>query len=94
MPELAVLLRFSIEQRHLTDVNGKPIANNPSAVSFHMREAESADDAVRLFVAEHRGEVIGNVLRFPGFQAVATVRNVDGVYTLQVTPASATRLSS
>jgi hypothetical protein len=28
------------------------------------------------------------VLKFPGFQAVATVRKATGVYTLQFTPAS------
>jgi len=28
------------------------------------------------------------VLKFPGFQAVATLRSTGGVYTLQVTPAS------
>jgi hypothetical protein len=28
------------------------------------------------------------VLKFPGFQAVATVRKPSGVYTLQFTPAS------
>jgi hypothetical protein len=32
--------------------------------------------------------VIGSVLKFPGFHAVATVRDVNGVYTLQVSPSS------
>ena len=82
-------MRFSIEQRHLTDGVGKPIANEPAAVSFHTCEAETADEAVRLFVTGDDGaEVIGNILKFPGFQAVATVRKPSGVYTLQVMPSS------
>lgn len=81
-------MRFTIEQRLLTDPAGKPVGNKPENVSFHTFDAESADEAVRLFVTDNSGEVIGNILKFPGFQAVATVRNPTGVYTLQVTPAS------
>ena len=80
-------MRFTIEQRHLTDGAGKPITGT-SAVTFHSFEAETVDDVVRLFVKKHDAEVIGNVLTFPGFQAVATARDDSGVYTLQVTPAS------
>lgn len=80
-------MRFTIEQRHLTDINGKPIADENN-VSFHLRDAETAESAVRDFVSSDGGEIIGNMLKFPGFQAVATVRRTSGVYTLQVTPAS------
>jgi hypothetical protein len=83
-----MLMRFTIEQRHLTDAAGKPVVNDPAAVSFHTFEAESADEAVRLFVGDNSGELIGSILKFPGFQAVATVRNTTGVFTLQVTPSS------
>jgi hypothetical protein len=83
-----MLMKFTIEQRHLTDQAGKPVADDPGAVSFHTCEAENVDDAVRLFVSKGRGEVIGNVRTFPGFHAVATVRDIDGVYTLQVSPSS------
>jgi hypothetical protein len=79
-------MRFTIEQRHLTDDAGRPVAGEK--VSFFAYEAENAEDAVRLFVSEHTAEVIGNVMRFPGFQAVATMRNPTGVFTLQVSPAS------
>lgn len=82
------MLRFTIEQRHLTDQSGRPVRDDPAAVSFHTCEAENVDDAVRLFVSKRHGEVIGKVLTFPGFHAVATVRDVDGVYTLQVSPSS------
>ena len=80
-------MRFTIEQRHLTDESGKPL-RPADEVSFHTFEAESVDDAVRLFVRDQGGEVIGDVMKFPGFQAVATIRDPRGVYTLQVMPAS------
>ncbi len=83
-------MRFTIEQRHLTDGVGKPIAHDPESVSFHNLEAPSADDAVRLFIKKDDAELLGDILRFPGFQAVATVRKVGGVYTLQVSPTSQT----
>ena len=82
-----MLMRFTIEQRHLTDRSGKPIAAD-SPIAIHVFEAETADEAVRLFVKKDEAEVIGTILKFPGFQAVATVRNPSGVYTLQVTPTS------
>jgi len=86
-----MLMMFSIEQRHLTDAAGKPVARDGHEVSFEVMEAESVDDAIRSHVRDCTAEVIGNVLTFPGFQAVATMRNADGVYTLQVAPASAAR---
>ena len=85
-------MRFTIEQRHLTDSGGKPIAHEPDSVEFHTFEAESADDAVRIFIKRDQAELLGDILRFPGFQAVATVRKVGGVYTLQVGPTSQTRI--
>jgi hypothetical protein len=84
-------MKFSIEQRHLTDAGGKPLPRDAD-VSFHVCEAESADDAVRLYVRDSSAEVIGEVLKFPGFHAVATVRTASGVYTLQVSPASGVRV--
>jgi len=82
-----VSIRFTIEERHLTDAAGRPVPG-PEPVEFHTFDAESVDDAVRLFVKKDEGELIGCVLKFPGFQAVATVRKASGVYTLQFTPAS------
>jgi hypothetical protein len=83
-----MLMKFSIEQRHLTDAAGKPVVRDGREVSFEVMEAESVDDAIRLHVRDQTAEVIGNVITFPGFQAVATMRNADGVYTLQVAPTS------
>src|SRR5438445_17711 len=64
-------MRFTIEQRHLTDSGGKPIAHEPESLSFHNLDASTADDAVRLFIKKDGGELLGDILRFPGFQAVA-----------------------
>ena len=80
-------MRFTIEERHLTEADGRPVSA-PNAVEFHSFDAENVDDAVRLFIKKDQGEIIGNVLKFPGFQAVATIRKASGVYTLQFTPAS------
>ena len=82
-----MLMKFSIEQRHLTDAAGKPVPRDAD-VSFHVCEAASADDAVSLYARDSNAEIIGEVLKFPGFLAMATVRNANGVYTLQVSPAS------
>lgn len=80
-------MRFTIEQRHLTDQSGKPVAAD--AVTFHTCEAPDVDEAVRLFVKKREAEIIGTVMTFPGFQAIATVRDPGGsVYTLQVAPSS------
>jgi hypothetical protein len=80
-------MRFTVEERHLTDVNGRPVAA-PDAVSFHSREAENLDAVVRDYLVSGGAELIGDVLKFPGLQAVATVRKTGGVYTLQITPSS------
>ena len=80
-------MRFTIEQRHLTDSAGKPIGS-PEAVTFHVTDADDPDAAIQLFIRDDGGELLGNVLKFAGFQAVATVRKFSGVYTLQVSPAS------
>ena len=84
-------MKFTIEQRHLTDETGRP--TGAEAPSFHVCDAESADEAVRLFVRKDDAEVLGAILKFPGFQAVATVRKPTGVYTLQVSPTSQSSLS-
>lgn len=83
------MIRFTIEERHLTDTEGRPVGETAAdAVAFHTFDAETVDDAVRLYVHRDNGEILGNVLKFPGFQAVATVRKATGVYTLQFTPSS------
>jgi hypothetical protein len=80
-------MRFTIEQRHLTDDAGRPIVT-PHTVTFHTFEADDADAAVRLFIRDDGGELLGDVRKFPGLEAMATVRKIGGVYTLQASPAS------
>jgi hypothetical protein len=79
-------MRFTIEQRHLTDSSGKPVG--AETATFHVADADDADAAVRLFIRNDGGELLGDILKFAGLQAVATVRKIGGVYTLQVSPAS------
>jgi hypothetical protein len=86
-------MRFTVEERHLTDMSGRPVAS-PAPVQFHSCEGETLDEAVRLFVRDAEAELIGEVLKFPGFQAVATVRKASGVYTLQFSPASERNLKT
>ena len=80
-------MRFTVEERHLTDTNGRPFTGSDD-LSFESCEAENIDEAVRLYIAKDGAELIGDVLKFPGFQAMATVRKSTGVYTAQFTPSS------
>lgn len=80
-------MRFTIEERHLTDLAGKLVAT-PAPVSFHNCDAESVEDAVRAFAGEDGAEIIGKIQTFPGFQGIATVRKPTGVYTLAIAPSS------
>ena len=80
-------MRFTIEERHLTDLAGKLVAT-PAPVSFHSCDAESVEEAVRVFVGVDGAEIIGKIQTFPGFQGIATVRKPSGVYTLAIAPAS------
>ena len=84
-------MRFTLEQKHLTDAAGKPIAHLPSSTSFHSCIADSADDAVRLIIKRDDAQLLGEILTLPGFHAVATVRKSEGVYTLQAAPSSQDR---
>ena len=61
-------------------------------VSFDTVEADSADDAVRLLIRRENAQLMGDIMKFPGFQAVATIRKSAGVYTLQVGPTSQSRI--
>jgi hypothetical protein len=81
------MIRFTVEERHLTDTDGRPVTG-PDGLAFHTFEAENIDDAVDLYMTKDGAELIGDVLKFPGFQAVATIRKPSGVYTVQFTPAS------
>ncbi len=83
-----MMMRFTIEQRPLTDPSGRLAAHGRETVSFHHCEAESAGDAIDQFLIANGGNIVGDIVKFPGLQAVGTVRLADGVFTLQVTPSS------
>jgi len=84
-------VRFTIEQRLLTDAHGKP-TTGPTSIVFHTVEADSADDAVRLLIKRDNAQLMGDIQKFPGFHAVATIKSAGGVFTLQVGPTSQTRI--
>ena len=84
-------MRFTIEQRLLTDARGKP-STGPSSIVFHTVEADSADEAVRLLIKRDNAQLMGDIQKFPGFHAVATIKSPGGVFTLQVAPTSQSRI--
>ena len=63
-----------------------------SSVSFHVVEADSAGEAVQLVIKRDNAELMGDIMKFPGFHAVATIRTSGGVFTLQVGPTSQSRI--
>lgn len=81
-------MRFRVEQIYLTDQQGRVIPSNGRHPQYHVVEAATVDELIMAFVQEQGGTIVGDVLKFPGFQAVATVRNEQSVYTLQVLPST------
>jgi len=80
-------MRFRLEQIFLTDGDGQVIPAGTS-VDFHVVEAVSVEQALQSFVKSDGAAVMGDILKLPGLQAVATARRENSVYTLQVVPAS------
>jgi hypothetical protein len=80
-------LKFRVEQIFLTDEAGKvtPVGQNRV---FHLLEADNVDDALFAFVKKDGAEIVGDVMKLPGFQAIATARRNNWVYTLQLLPVS------
>ena len=81
------ILKFRVEQIFLTDEEGKvtPVGQNRV---FHLLEANNVDDALYAFVEKDGAEIVGEVMKLPGFQAIATARRKNWVYTLQLLPVS------
>lgn len=80
-------MRFTVEQVFLTDGNGEPAAYPPD---YHVVEAESVDDALAHFLDTQSASLVGAVRKYPGFQAVATARSAERVFTLNLLPGSDT----
>ena len=83
-----VMMRFRVEQIYLTDESGRIVPAPGRHPLFYLLEATSVDQLLDSFVSQNGGEIVGEVLRFPGFQAIATVKRDQSVYTLQILPAS------
>ena len=80
-------MKFRVEQVYLTDEAGK-VVSIPQDRQYHVLEADTVDEALFAFIRQDGAEIVGEVLKLPGLQAVATVRRQQHVYTLQVNPAS------
>ena len=81
-------MRFRVEQIYLTDEEGKIISRPGVHPMHHLLEAGTVDELLEQFVQGDGGVIVGEVLKFPGFQAIATVKRQQVVYTLQVIPAT------
>jgi len=79
-------MRFRIEQTFLTNEEGAIVPSMAHEVRFHIREAATVEEALESFVHADHGQIVGNVIRFPGFQLIATARRDKSVYTLHVDP--------
>jgi len=82
------LVRFRLEQIYLTDSDGQPIVSHRPTSLFHTLDAASVEEAAENFVRSDAAVIIGGVQKFPGFQAICTVRRRNEVYTLHLGPAS------
>jgi hypothetical protein len=79
------LVRFTLEQIFLASPRGAPPVDTPQ---YHLVEADTVDAALAEFLASSSATLVGSVQKFPGFQAVATARNEDVVFTVNVLPGS------
>lgn len=80
-------MRFRLEQVYLTRNDGSVIPAG-SSVAFHVIEATTVEEALTSFIVRDGAELIGDPLKLPGFQAIATARRDATVYTLQLHPAT------
>lgn len=79
-------MRFRVERVFLTDRAGHTLPPG-TETTWHVVDAGSVDDAVQTFARREGAEIVGDVLRFAGLQAVATLRS-DRVFTVQIDPAT------
>ena len=80
-------MRFIIEQVHLTDRSGKPIAAGPPK-RFHSADGTDTERVLLDFVQTDGANIVGDVSVFPGYHGVVTARKGDEVYTLHAYPGS------
>lgn len=77
-------VRFTVEQIFLTT----PRAAGPRYPEYHIVEADTVDAALEGFLSTASATLVGEVQKFPGFQAVATARAEDAVFTVNLLPGS------
>lgn len=78
------LVRFTVEQIFLTT----PRSPGPRDPEYHIVEADTVDAALARFLSTSSATLVGEVQKFPGFQAVATARAEETVFTLNLLPGS------
>ena len=77
-------MRFTVEQVFLAS----PRESTAAAPAYHVVEAETVDAALNDFLSSTSATLIGDVQKFPGFQAVATARASEQVFTIHLQPGS------
>jgi hypothetical protein len=78
-------VRFTVEQVFLTTPRADQPPRHPE---YHLVEADTVDAALARFLASSSATLVGEVQRFPGYQAVATARAEDVVFTVNLLPGS------
>src|SRR5688572_21259944 len=78
-------MRFTIEQIFLASPQRPRAAEPPE---YHLVEASDVDGALADFLAASSATLVGTVQKYPGFQAVATARTDDAVFTVHLLPGS------
>lgn len=76
-------MRFIIEQVFLTDEAGRVITPRPPAPQLHVVEAGDPAEAVRLFIRDHGGRLLGESRTYGEGSTVATVQNGSVFYTVE-----------
>jgi hypothetical protein len=78
-------VRFTVEQIFLTTPRGDQPPPHPE---YHIVEADTVDAALEGFLSNTSATLVGEVQKFPGFQAVATARVEDTVFAVNLLPGS------
>ena len=78
-------MRFTVEQIFLTTPRTDQAPRHPV---YHIVEADTVDAALQGFLSNASATLVGEVQKFPGFQAVATARADDTVFAVNLLPGS------
>jgi hypothetical protein len=81
------IVRFTIEQIFLSDATG---LRSTTDARYHIVEADTVDTALAEFIRAEDATLLGSIQKYPGFQAVATARTDETVFTVNLLPGSDT----